>query len=391
MMQNRRMHIALVSATFPPYEAGIGNACYHTARQLAALGHDVHVYIPLGRFTQRLAEDDLPFRLHYLRPVLTLAQASVVPALESVLARADVLHLYYPFFGGDIFVQRAGQRHHLPYFVSYQQDLYGGTLLKKIAYRSYNLLLQRRLMLGAEKVLALSSDHIAHSQIRYVVDIPGKVAVIPNGVNIEDFAPQSDVDARSRHGIAPGVPIIVFNAALDAAHYFKRLDLLLHALHRLPIQAHLLVIGDGNLRPRYEALAQDLGIADRVTFLGKVPNRDVAPYLHASVCLVLPSTDTESFGIVLVEAMACGKPIIASNLHGVRATVRNGVNGLLFERGNVNDLMAKLEQLLRDPELAERLGREGYRTVEQEYTWKHIASRLISLYQDALIRKGAGR
>src|SRR5690606_19603704 len=122
-----------------------------------------------------------------------------------------------------------------------------------------------------------------------------------------------------------------FVATLDRAHHFKRLDLAIDALARegAPRSAHLVVAGGGELLDRYRERARAAGVASRVHFLGSVPHAELPGVLRSADVLVLTTEPPESFGIVLIEAMACGLPTIATDYPGVRAVVDDGETGLL--------------------------------------------------------------
>jgi len=378
------MKIAQVVSTFPPYEGGMGNVCYNISKKLFELGHEVTVFLPIKKdIYSRKANEQ--FKIKYLKPIFFVGNASFLPSLSKELAGFDIIHLHYPFFGGDIFVRRAAIKNKIPYVITYHQDVYGGSLFKKMIFKIYNCLFQRLIMLDAKKVLALSKDHIDNSKVSYLNKIPGKITIVPNGINLEDYVKQENItDIRKKFNIEKKIPIITFIGALDKAHYFKRLDILLKAIQSLNIRAHLLIIGDGDLRQGYIKLADDLGISKQVTFVGKLNNLNAIQYLKQVDLLILPSTDTESFGIVLIEAMACAKPVVVTNLPGVRAVVQDKINGLLFEKGNVSDLINKMNLLLDNYKFAINLGKNGRKIVEAKYTWDAIVKKLENIYLECI-------
>ncbi|MFA6391490.1 MAG: glycosyltransferase family 4 protein [Patescibacteria group bacterium] len=380
------MRIAQVTSTFPPYEGGSGNVCYNLSKKLSILGHDVTVFLP--ETEKRLSHKlNMPFKIKYLKPYYSIGNASVLPSLKKILIGFDIIHLHYPFFGGDIIVKQAAKKRNIPYVITYHQDAEGDSLLKKTIFQVYNLFFQKSVMDGAKMVLGLSDDHINHSQVSYLKKKEGKVAIIPNGINLEDFTQILErPDVRKEYKIEEKKFIIAFIGTLDKAHYFKRLDILFEAFKSFTNKAHLLVIGDGDLKEKYIKLAKELGISQQISFVGKLSNKEALQHLIQADLLVLPSTKVESFGLVLIEAMACAKPVIASNLPGVRTVVNDGVNGLLFEKGNVKDLTDKIGILLKDSVYARRLGQNGRRKVEDQYTWDSIAKKVECMYKTALIR-----
>lgn len=379
------MKIAQVSSTFPPYEGGTGNVCYQQSKGLAALGHEVCVFLPENGSISKDFNKNLPFVIEYIHPFFTIGNASFVPRLKNKLKSFDIIHLHYPFFGGDFFVRDASRKYSIPYVLTYHQDVVGNTICRKGIFGTYNFLFQKSIMLNATKVLALSKDHIENSKVNFLSHIPDKIEIVPNGVNLEDFDSQFDSgNMREKYNINSGIPIIIFIGTLDRAHYFKKLEILLKAFQHLRTKSHLFVVGDGDLKNDYIKLAKSLHLNDTVTFTGKLTNRKAVQYIKQSDVLVLPSIDTESFGIVLIEAMACGKPVIASNLPGVRAIVDNNYNGLLFQKGNIEELTEKIEFLINNHEIAKSLGENGRNTVKNRYEWKIITKKLEQVYAECI-------
>ena len=130
------------------------------------------------------------------------------------------------------------------------------------------------------------------------------IGVLANGVDVTAFAPgPAPRRLRQRYGLGDGDQVALLVGALDKAHYFKGVDVFLQALSRLPAHVHGLIVGDGDLRPAYQAQAVTLGIADRVAFAGRVPGGDLADHYRFADVTVLPSTTMgEAFGLVLVES-----------------------------------------------------------------------------------------
>lgn len=184
-----------------------------------------------------------------------------------------------------------------------------------------------------------------------------RVAVLPYFIPI----PEPALLTPPQKSTAPNV---VFAGRLV---YEKGLPYLLEAIARLP-QATLLVAGDGDLRPSYEAQAQQLGIADRVQFAPWLGARELEAAYRAAIVTVMPSIMPEPFGKVGVEAMANGRPVVAFNVGGIPDWLHHEQNGYLVPAGDVAGLASRLEQLLSNLPLADQLGRNGRLTVETHYT-----------------------
>ena len=375
------MRIAHVTATFPPYYGGTGNVCYHNTLVLAALGHDVEVFTAE---TTGEVDDPAGVTVHRLKPVVQVGNAPVLPQLLR-LQRFDLVHLHYPFYSGGEFVSLSRQ----PYVVTYHQDVELAGLLG-VGARLHGRTIGNAILRRAARICPTSLDYIAHSDYSGLLDLPnGTVTELPNGVDTRVFHPGPiDQAVRTRYGIPPNAFLALFVGAQDRAHYFKGVPTLLRAVASQP-ETSLLLVGDGDLRADFERLARDLRISERVVFAGRV-DTSILPALYRSAdLLVLPSeTRGEAFGMVLLEAMASGRPVVASNLPGVRSVVESGTDGLLVEPGNVDALAETLQIFARMPPSERfKFGHAGRRKVEERYDWRQIGRKLEAIYLDVLSEK----
>ena len=205
----------------------------------------------------------------------------------------------------------------------------------------------------------------------------GDYQIIPNGVDLARYA-----QAQPFEELRDGTVNILFVGRLEER---KGLIHLLKAYHRLRkrhIDARLLVVGSGpKLREyrRYVGLRQ---IRD-VEFLGRVSDEAKARYFASADIFCAPATGQESFGIVLLEAMAAGVPIVASDIHGYKNVVQRGIQGLLVEPRNHRALAAALYALAHDPEKRLRMGEAG-RAKAPEYSWDSVTERVVELYREVL-------
>jgi glycogen(starch) synthase len=200
-------------------------------------------------------------------------------------------------------------------------------------------------------------------------DVPaGRLHVVPSGMRAAAFHPAAVPPAR-RSGV-------LFVGRL---HRQKGLDTLIRALPLLPAATTVTLAGDGPERGALERLASDLGVGDRVTVTGFLPHRDVPALLAGADVVVLPSR-YEELGTALVEAMAAGRPVVASRVGGIPELVRDGVDGLLVPPGDPVALAAAIDRLLGDRRLAARLGASG-RTRVAGYDWGLLAARVLGIYR----------
>ena len=376
------MRIAHVTATFPPYHGGAGSVCYYNALGLARLGHEVTVVTanhPPGNYHY-----PPEIRVERLPILFRIGNAPLLPDLLN-LEGFDIIHLHYPFIFGAEMVWLASRLRSIPYILTHHNDLIG-TGLRRFLFDAYSATLTRLVLHGARKFAAVSLDHAAACRLTPVFRQRWHdVVEIPNGVDTGTFRPGLDgLAIRREHGIPEDARVVLFVGALDLAHYFKGVDVLLKAFSGIDDPgAWLLIVGDGDLKQEFQTMARELGVAGRSTFPGGISHEDLPYYYAAAELLVLPSS-LESFGLVLIEAMACGIPVVASDLPGVRSVVSNGEDRLLVGPGDVDDLAQKIRMLLADSGRAREMGVRGREKVETKYAWAAIVPRLAHVYESVL-------
>lgn len=379
----RYIKIAQVVSTFPPYHGGMGNVAYQIADKLSALKYQVTVFTPKHSFF----EDDLVsfFRIDKLRPLFKYGNAALVIQLLWRLWPYNIVHLHYPFLGAGIqtviwkfFKQKKGRL-----VVHYHMDLVGRGW-RRFVYRLYNFIVLPLIVRTADNILVTSADYLEQSLLKkYTAKFTHKIAVVPNGVDVDFFKPQpSDAGLRERHYLN-GKKIILFVGALDSAHYFKGVNYLLKAVQLLNRQdMKLIIVGDGDLKEVYQDLAQSYGIFDQIIFAGYVPDGELIKYYNLCDIFILPSIDkSEAFGLVLLEAMACGKPVIATNLPGVRQVVSSKIDGRLARPKDAWHLSEHIKFFLDHPEAIDRYGEMGRKKVLETYSWDIVIKSIITLYQ----------
>ncbi len=208
--------------------------------------------------------------------------------------------------------------------------------------------------------------------------------VVYNGIDAEFFAPRPS-RSELRQQFAPDGECVLFYVGRlirwkGAQYLIEALPL----LNQKNLKTRAVIAGDGTYRPDLEALAAKLGVAEQVVFLGNVPNKDLPDYYAAADVVVGTSFANETFGIALCEAAACEKPIVASNFGGFKEVVRDGETGLLYRPQDAADLADKLEIVLRDPALRQRMGQAGRAFVLANFTWEVVAARVYKAYQNLL-------
>ena len=217
--------------------------------------------------------------------------------------------------------------------------------------------------------------------------LPGqskKVALVPNSIDLEEFHPAVSADqVRNQLGVADNTPLVGSLAPLrpekDLATFLRAAA----AVSAVAPEARFLLIGDGSERQKLESLAEDLGLSGRVLFLG---DRNDVPDLLAALDVCVLSSLTESFPNAVLEAMAMGRAVVATNVGGIPELVEEGTTGYLVPPGDADAMARRILELLRDPAQRRAMGGAGRARVEREFTPARMKQKLEGLY-DRLLRE----
>src|SRR5438034_5588275 len=248
---------------------------------------------------------------------------------------------------------------------------------------------ERLIAQGADRIICASEGE--KDMLLGLYGVPSQlVRVVPCGVDIERFRPLDCSRVRRRLGIPPKERVVLFVGRIEP---LKGIDVLLRAVSHLDGEFRVLVIGgdgkDVSRKSELSALAAELSIADKVTFLDAVPHRDLPLYYNAADVCVVPSY-YESFGLVAVEAMACGVPVIASRVGGLRETVQDGQTGYLVPWLCPEPFAERLALLLNNEPLRRNLGREA-RAAAERLRRSDVAARVEDVYHDLVSGYRGGR
>jgi glycosyltransferase involved in cell wall biosynthesis len=367
------MKVIHVSCVAPPEIGGIGRSALREVAGLRALGEDAILIAP--EIDSR--EGDRSF-VHRLKPLWRFGNASVLSGLGEALSKADVIHLHYPYFGTAEAILTS-YRHLPPIIVTFHMDATASGW-KGFVFQLHRWFIQPWILPAARRILVSSFDYAKHSSIKgFFRDHPERVEELSFGVDIDVFSPGSS--RRERFLVPEGSPTILFVGGLDRAHAFKGVEELLLATSKLDATTHLLVVGDGDMRAGYEERTRSLGIANRVHFLGKLDQESLVDAYRSADVLAFPSTSAaEAFGLVALEAQACGLPVIASDLPGVRTVVKRDETGVLVPPKDVEALTTAFRDLLRDAPARQQMSVHA-RTHAEAYSWQHHVERLRELYR----------
>ena len=304
-----------------------------------------------------------------------------VPVLRRLLRdeRPDLLNAHYASGYGTT-AALAGFR---PWLLSvWGSDVYDFPYESGPKGRLKGWLLRRNLRQA--DAVASTSEAMAQ-QVRRLVPEIGPVAVTPFGIDTERFAPQPPSLPHARDGIVIGTVKTL------APKY--GIDLLLRAFAQLRLAADpsaalsLVIVGDGPQRTELETLSRTLGIAAQVRFVGAVPHAEVPQWLNRFDLYVAASRlDSESFGVAVLEASACGLPVVVSDVGGLPEVVVQGETGSVVPREDVAALAQAIQRLVAAPELRRRFGAAGRERVLAHYGWQHSVDAMLRCFGEVVAR-----
>ncbi len=238
-----------------------------------------------------------------------------------------------------------------------------------------------RIVAGEADRIICASDGEKEMLVQTYGATPSRVNVVPCGVDTLRFRPMKKGRVRCKLGMPEDEPVVLYVGRIEP---LKGIDVLIRAAAQTDSRFRLLIVGgDGKDAARKEeltGLASDVGVAERLTFLDAVPHRDLPLYYNAADVCVVPSY-YESFGLVAVEAMACGTPVIASRVGGLKETVLDGRTGYLVPWRCPEPFAERLELLLSNEALRRSMGREA-RLAAERFRWSEVAARVEDVYHD---------
>ncbi|NCO00147.1 glycosyltransferase family 4 protein [Candidatus Falkowbacteria bacterium] len=356
-----------------------------------------------ARLTEQLLGDEheiVNFNPDSVSPWLKYGYGAFLPQLLWLLPRFDYIYLHYPFFGTAeiIWLLKSFAPKRPKLIIHYHMDVKNLSLFAKIASWPSRLI-RRSLFSQAEYIVSASLDYIKTSNIKkYYHSYPEKFREIPFGIDLKKFQPKiinqtstnpllqqtkEIIHYINDHFIKKSRLDLLFVGGLDDAHYFKGIDVMFRALSGLTAKSwRLKIIGDGNRRADYEKMADTLGLSKKIEFAGRLSETELIRSYQNSDLLLLPSINSnEAFGLVLIEALACGVPVIASDLTGVRRVFNNNKEGLLVAPGSAADLKNKLDYILDNEDKRREMAQAARLLAKNKYDWHLMQKNLKKLFK----------
>jgi phosphatidyl-myo-inositol dimannoside synthase len=403
------MNILMLSSSYPKFRGDVTAPFIESiATHIAAQGHDVHILLPENPGLRRGAVEDgvhihtfryaarrqwkhwgyaesLRADVRIKRGMYLLAPlvfGSALLALNELTARArfDVIQAHWVLPNAPMAALAAARRR-LPLVISlHGSDVFVAEKWKPlgaVAHWCFD---------RAQAITACSPDLAERA---FALGAPeAKTGVIPYGADLKVFHVDPDAAERVRARLNLSADELMI-LAVGRLVYKKGFDFLVQAVdevRRAAPNARLVLAGDGDLRGELEDRVAALGLAHYVTFAGFVPRQEIPSFFAASDIVAVPSVRDEAGNVdglpnVALEAMAAGKPLIASRVAGLPQVVQDGVNGLLVEEKQPQLLAEAILRLAHDGELRRRMGAAGLDQVREGLTWDNVAREFVKVYE----------
>lgn len=333
-------------------------------------GIEVKVYTFDNHYSEANAKEVDTVRLPMLLPG-KISYLTAVSHLKRMLNewKPDILHSHFISSYGLVGTLSKYQ----PHFTSvWGKDIF--------VFPKQNIVNRKLVELTLSKAAAIcSTSHVMAKETNLYTNRP--IYVTPFGVDLNLFYP-SDITKELDEEIIIGTV-----KALEDKYGIGDLIRAFAEFRKHYPTSKLLIAGDGPQRQEYEELTRSLGIEEETTFTGRIPNTEVPELIRKMTIFAVPSTeDSESFGVAAVEAMACGIPVVVSNVGGLPEVVIEGRTGLIVDKNRPDQLAASFNKLASDPELRKQMGQNGVAHVKSLYDWEQNAEYMLSLYEKHLVR-----
>lgn len=369
------MRIAQVTPYFHPHLGGVESHVRDLSRKLVEQGHEVEVVTSMYKPGLRTEEAVDNFTVHRLPIRSIIAKTPLIRSLKPFLAarKYDIVHAHSPpplaNFHSAKFCKRTGTPFIYTYHCDMEIPIPGGKYIVSL----YRILFEKRTIRYSDSLICTTQSYAATSRATWYKE----VEVIPNAVDVEFFRPDIDgARIKERHGFQ-GKTVVMFVGRI--VHH-KGIETFILSAKHTDEDVHYIIVGEGEDKERLERMAKEVD-PGRIIFTGAVPRNELPEYYAAAEMLVLPSLSRlEAFGIVGLESMASGKPVILSRMPGVGEVIDQDQEGVIFEPSNAADLGKKIMDLHSQPELRETMGLRGRERVLRDYSMRGVAKKVEDVY-----------
>jgi glycosyltransferase involved in cell wall biosynthesis len=361
---------------------GAANEAYNLCYKLSQRGHEIQVFVP---YRENSIEEYKNMAVHFYDSLLKYRSVYISPKLlfEPIKYNADIVHIHNDTSISVISGLRYAKKKGVPVVLT----LHGSWVLQDDIVKKFLIFISKKLIFN--KSLSHSSRIILHTQrdlddLKFLHKYRNKVTIIPSGINIEEFDTKiTKNESRRILGIPEDVHVVLF---LSALYPLKGPHILIRAIPRIikKVKNTIFVFVGGGDIDRYKRLSEKFNVQKYVRFEGYVKKKLKPLYYKSADVFTFPITGfLRGLGIVNLEAMASGLPIVASNFTGIPDVVKSGENGLLVPPGDPNSLADSIIFLLENEAVRVRMGSRG-KEIVRKYTWDNIVKEYEKVYGEVL-------
>jgi glycosyltransferase involved in cell wall biosynthesis len=373
-----KMRICMYTDTALPKRGGQEAVVDSLARQFQSRGHDIVVLAPRPRLPMRPDDAKLPYpvvrhpRFYSTRYLVAWYRWFLLKLHRK--CRFDVLHCHGVYPPGYL-AAIARDRLNIPVVVT----SHGGDVREGCVRLAKPVLRERHIQALEAADVLISISRFTRGCYEQLAPRARRIVDIPNGVEIEPYFEPADRPADLDASVTSGEYLLF----LGRLKHRKGVDVLLRAIAGVPPtgRVQLVIGGDGEERAALESLATELKLRDRVHFAGWISGATKSWLLQNSLSLVIPTRVWESFGLVVLESYAAGRPVVGTDLPGVGDLIEHGRTGCVVQPESVEQLQGAIADLFADRQHANRLSRNA-RQVALNYTWASVAERHLDLYAE---------
>lgn len=356
------MKITCITPVFPPIRAGMARAAFEIARHLGEHA-DVQVLTPV-----RHALRDVSYSLSVIRPIVRIGYGSIHPLIGTALQTSDITILHYPFFGTNSLLSTAALFPHKSKFLMWYHMDPVGTGIAKPVIATHRVVISPIILRIPHGFLFASKDYVESSpHARIILAKPHIEA--PFGVD-KRFKPFDGAITEEKNKSV----VFGFVGALDRVHQFKGINVLFDAFKKIKGDASLVIAGGGDMYEKYKIRAPE-----RVKFTGSVSDDQLIKLYQLMDVLILPSTDrSEAFGMVASEAMACGTPVIVSDLPGVRGVIGpDDECGARVAPADAGSLTGAMQSVIDERNIWKKRGESAAKFAATNFDWEKLGRRVF--------------
>lgn len=378
----KKLKVIQTPVRFYPSMGGVENHVYYLSKELVKRGIDIKVICAKenGQNASEIIDD---ISIKRISSPFKFTNTDITPSLPFVLLREnfDVIHTHMPTpWTSDIsiFIARIKNKKSI---ITIHNDMDKPGFINKLITKIYlNTFFKFSLnLVGTIIIVNPNWEKSFKSTGHLLLKYKSKIKVIPNGIDTNLFKQKENNKINKNE--------ILFVSILDKYHTFKGLEFLFTAFSftkKYISDIKLTVIGDGELKNDYIRTATDLGIIKEVNFIGAVSQKKLSSYYRKASVFVLPSFEIEGFGIVLLEAMACGLPVIATDITGLSKDIKKYEAGIVIPPKDPQILSESIIELLINKKKAKEYASNAKKLITKKYRWEMIANKILSTYFNIL-------